>query len=56
MSEACLVCELPVSDQESHIVLTRVGSEPTPVHERCLKLIRRPGPWPEQGRVARLSR
>lgn len=51
-SNACMVCELPVDDGESHIRLVRSGQEPRPVHEACMRAIRRTGPWPESGRVA----
>jgi hypothetical protein len=52
----CLVCERPVEEDESHVRLVRSGGDPRPVHEACMRSIRRTGPWPETGRGARLSR
>jgi hypothetical protein len=39
--EVCAVCELPVVDDDSHILIGRSGEEPERLHEACMGLIRR---------------
>jgi hypothetical protein len=37
----CEVCERPVDDSSSHIVLARSGEEPRLVHAACLDVLRK---------------
>jgi hypothetical protein len=56
-SALCIVCELPVSEDDSHVLIVRSGENPERIHERCMSAIRRAVvPWPEPGRAASLSR
>jgi hypothetical protein len=38
--EACEVCEQPVEETSSHIVLARAGEPPRLVHGACMELLR----------------
>ena len=38
--DVCVVCELPVVYDDSHILIGRLGDEPERVHEVCMSAIR----------------
>jgi hypothetical protein len=47
---ACPVCEHPVAEDDSHVVMAR-ADERLAIHEACLRIIRRTGPWPSKTSV-----
>jgi hypothetical protein len=49
-TSACPVCELPVADGDSHVVMAR-ADERLRIHEACLRIISRTGPWPSKASV-----
>jgi len=38
--DLCIVCELPVVEDDSYVLIGRSGQEPKPVHEACMGTIK----------------